>query len=230
MPHDVFVSYSSDDKPTADAVCATLESKGIRCWIAPRDILPGADWGGANVDAINASRVMVLVYSAKANDSPQIKREVERAVNRGLSVIPFRIQDVPMSTTLEYFMSMPHWLDALTPPLQQHLDRLADTTRLILERSGTILAAPPGGQTSTGRPAPPLTTSREIVEGIGRWVTRGHGVAHAGRSVRAALRSDGDSGTGQRSGDRDLDAGPGADRSTLAPAARRASDCGRSGE
>jgi hypothetical protein len=41
MPHDVFVSYSSDDKPTADAVCATLENKGIRCWIAPRDILPG---------------------------------------------------------------------------------------------------------------------------------------------------------------------------------------------
>ena len=173
MPHDVFVSYSSDDKPTADAVCATLESKGIRCWIAPRDILPGADWGGAIVDAINASRVMVLVYSAKANDSPQIKREVERAVNRGLSVIPFRIQDVPMSTTLEYFMSMPHWLDALTPPLQQHLDRLADTTRLILERSGTILAAPPGGQSSTERPAPPLTTSREIVQGIGRWVTGG---------------------------------------------------------
>lgn len=172
MPHDVFVSYSSDDKPTADAVCATLESKGIRCWIAPRDILPGADWGGAIVDAIHASRVMVLVYSAKANDSPQIKREVERAVNRGLTVIPFRIQDVPMSTTLEYFMSMPHWLDALTPPLQQHLDKLADTTRLLLERSGTILAAPPGGQTSTGRPAP-LTTSREIVQGIGRWVTGG---------------------------------------------------------
>lgn len=173
MPHDVFVSYSSDDKPTADAVCATLENRGIRCWIAPRDILPGTDWGGAIVDAINASRVMVLVYSAKANDSPQIKREVERAVNRGLAVIPFRIEDVPMSTTLEYFMSMPHWLDALTPPLQDHLKRLAETTRLILERSGAIRAEPPGGQTATARSAPPLTTSREIAQGIGRWVTGG---------------------------------------------------------
>ena len=80
MPHDVFVSYSSDDKPTADAVCATLENRGIRCWIAPRDILPGVDWGGAIIEAINPTRAMVLVYSAKANDSPQIKREVERAV------------------------------------------------------------------------------------------------------------------------------------------------------
>ena len=174
MPHDVFVSYSSGDKPTADAVCATLENKGIRCWIAPRDILPGVDWGGAIVDAINASRAMVLVYSAKANDSPQIKREVERAVHRGLSVIPFRIEDVPMSPTLEYFMSMPHWLDALTPPLQDHLDRLAETMRLILERSGVVLATPPAGQSTVPPPpARPLTTSRDVALGIGRWVTGG---------------------------------------------------------
>jgi biotin transporter BioY len=174
MPHDVFVSYASDDKPTADAVCATLENKGIRCWIAPRDILPGIDWGGAIVDAIHASRVMVLVYSAKANDSGQIKREVERAVNGGLTVIPFRIEDVPMSRTLEYFMSMPHWLDALTPPLQDHLDRLAETVRIILERDGAVLASPPGGQTTASTPpGRPLTTSRDIARRIGRWMTGG---------------------------------------------------------
>ena len=170
MPHDVFVSYSSGDKPTADAVCATLERKGIRCWMAPRDILPGVDWGGAIVDAINASTVMVLVYSARANDSPQIKREVERAVHRGLPIIPFRIEDVPMSKTLEYFMSMPHWLDALTPPLQDHLDRLAETTRLILERAGPVLPPPPRGSATESPPVvQPLTTSRGIAREIGRW-------------------------------------------------------------
>jgi biotin transporter BioY len=174
MAHDVFVSYSSDDKPTADAVCATLENNGIRCWIAPRDILPGVDWGGAIIEAINASRLMVLVYSAKANESQQIKREVERAVNRGLPVIPFRIEDVPMSTTLEFFMSMPHWLDALTPPLQVHLDRLAQTTKVILERDGRTVSAPPTEQATTRpRPPRPLTTSRDIATGIGRWVTGG---------------------------------------------------------
>ena len=172
MPHDVFVSYASDDKPTADAVCATLENRGIRCWIAPRDILPSMDWGGAIVDAISASRVMVVVYSAKANDSPQIKREVERAVNRGLAVIPFRIEDVPMSKTLEFFMSMPHWLDALTPPLQSHLDRLADTTGVILESAGVVLAQPPGRETVPPPPRP-AATSEDIVRGISRWMTAG---------------------------------------------------------
>lgn len=171
MPHDVFVSYSSDDKPTADAACATLENRGIRCWIAPRDVLPGMDWGAAIIDAISSCRIMVLVYSAKANDSQQIKREVERAVNRGVAVIPFRIEDVPMSKTLEYFISTPHWLDALTQPLQQHLDRLADTTALILEQAGVELATPPAGQKPA--PAQPVTSSREVMRGIGRWATGG---------------------------------------------------------
>jgi TIR domain len=62
MAHDVFISYSAKDKTTADGVCATLEAKGIRCWIAPRDILPGMDWGEAIIEAINGSRVIVLVF------------------------------------------------------------------------------------------------------------------------------------------------------------------------
>ena len=70
MPHDVFISYSSKDKVYADAVCARLESEGIRCWIAPRDILPGMHWGGAIVEAIESARLMVLLFSSHANASP----------------------------------------------------------------------------------------------------------------------------------------------------------------
>jgi len=132
MAHDVFVSYSTKDKPTADAICAALEANGIRCWIAPRDILPGSDWGEAIIDAIHACRAMVLVFSGSSNASSQIKREIERAVNVGIPVLPFRIEDVLPSKTLEYFISTQHWLDALTPPLEQHLQYLATTMRAIL--------------------------------------------------------------------------------------------------
>ena len=141
MSHDVFISYSSKDKMTADAVCATLESKGIRCWIAPRDILPGMDWGEAIIDAINTTRVFVLVFSSNANESRQIKREVERAVSKGIPVIPLRIEDVPLSKSLEYFISSPHWLDAMSPPVEKHLNYLADTVKLLLNR-GTPNAQP----------------------------------------------------------------------------------------
>jgi ABC-type amino acid transport substrate-binding protein len=123
--HDVFISYSHHDKPEADAVCSRLEAQGIRCWIAPRDVVPGEEWGAAIVDAIRSSRVMVVVFSQHANTSPQIRREVERAVIAEVVLIPFRIEDVAPERGLEFFLGTPHWLDALTPPLEAHLERLA---------------------------------------------------------------------------------------------------------
>lgn len=138
MAHDVFISHSSTDKPIADAVCATLESRGIRCWIAPRDILPGTGWGEAIIDGINESKLMVLVFSSNANKSPQITNEVERAVHKGLPIIPFRVEDIRPSKSLEFFISTPHWLDALTFPLEQHLGRLAETIKLLLSKLHNI--------------------------------------------------------------------------------------------
>ncbi|HSZ19470.1 MAG TPA: DUF4185 domain-containing protein [Candidatus Acidoferrum sp.] len=134
MAHDVFVSYASADKTVADAVCATLESHGIRCWIAPRDVLPGIHYGEAIIDAIHECRIMVLVFSSKANISGHIPKEIERAVSQGVTVMPLRIEDVAPAKSLDYFIGSVHWLDALTPPLEVHLQRLAANVKTLLSR------------------------------------------------------------------------------------------------
>jgi hypothetical protein len=134
MAHDAFISYSSKDKPTADAVCATLELNGVRCWIAPRDVTPSMEWGECIIDAIEECRIMVLVFTADADASPQIRREVERAVNHGVPILPFRIEDVMPGKALEYFIGNVHWLDALTTPMEKHLQDLAGTTKMLLAR------------------------------------------------------------------------------------------------
>src|SRR6202043_2520076 len=141
MAHDVFVSYSSKDKPKADAICAFLGSHGCRCWVAALDIFPGSDWGASIIEAINGARVMVLVFSANANASLQIKREVERAVNKGIPVIPLRIEDVVPTASLEYFISTPHWLDAFAPPLEKHLQYLAEVVQKLV--GGPEVSIPP---------------------------------------------------------------------------------------
>jgi hypothetical protein len=144
MAHDIFISYSSKDKPVADAVCARLESRAIRCWIAPRDVPPGANYGGAIIDAIQGSRVMVLVLSASANVSPHIPNEIERAVSYGVAILPFRIEDVKPAKSLDLFIGSVHWLDALTPPLERHLDRLADSaSKLLSDRTHPDPPPPP---------------------------------------------------------------------------------------
>jgi TIR domain len=156
MSHDAFISYSSRDKATADATCAALEASGVRCWIAPRDITPGIEWGEAIIDGINQSRVLILIFSANANESPQIRREIERAVGKGIPIIPFRIQDIAPTRSLEYFIGAVHWLDALTPPLQIHLRRLVDTVKALLQIDPT----PPPIVSSSIAPGSPVAWTR----------------------------------------------------------------------
>jgi sugar lactone lactonase YvrE len=129
---DVFISYSNKDRNVANAVCATLEGRKIRCWIAPRDVGYGKDWPSAIIEALNKSRIFVLVFSDSSNKSRQTMREVERAVNKGMPIIPFRIEDVEPTGGMALLISIPHWLDAITPPLEKHLQKLADTIQLLL--------------------------------------------------------------------------------------------------
>ena len=47
-----------------------LESNGVRCWIAPRDVTPGMEWSECIIDAIEECRVMVLVFYDSTQMSP----------------------------------------------------------------------------------------------------------------------------------------------------------------
>lgn len=131
--HDAFFSYSTLDRAVALALCEGIEQAGIRCWIAPRNILPGRDWPEAIVEAINAARVVVLLFSSNANASAQVLREVERAVSKGIPIVPVRIENVVPTGSMEYFLGAQHWLDAFDPPLDVHVGRAADAVRAILD-------------------------------------------------------------------------------------------------
>ena len=124
MAREVFVSYSQPDYDCAMQLVTRVEQEGINCWIAPRDIAPSADWAAEIIDAIANSRTMILVFSASSNESPQVRREVERAVHKQVSILPFRIENVLPSKSLEYFLSSQHWMDAFPPPREAHYARL----------------------------------------------------------------------------------------------------------
>ena len=154
MGHDVFLSHSHVDKVFADAICHKLEAHGIRCWVAPRDIRPSEDWAEAIINAMEAAKVLVLVFSSASNSSPQVRREVERAVNKGLHVLPFRIENVPLSKSLEYFISTNHWLDAIDGNLEFHLDQMRDCI-------ATLLKTPPQDPPPRPPAAPQLAPRAE---------------------------------------------------------------------
>ena len=67
-----------------------VREHGIRCWIAPRDVPAGSEWAEAIIDAIEHAIVMVLIFSTHSNESRQVRREIELAVSRGLTIMPIR--------------------------------------------------------------------------------------------------------------------------------------------
>src|ERR1051325_6549390 len=151
MARDVFISHSAQDKTVAEAICTALENAAIRCWVAPRDVRPGRSFPGEITRAIQQSKVMVLIFSRHSNNSEQVLREVQLAVDSHLPIVRFRIEDVPLTDDLRYYLSTPHWLDALTRPVSKHIPRLELAVKELLEqaaeddgaKAAVVTSAPP---------------------------------------------------------------------------------------
>jgi hypothetical protein len=155
MP-DVFISYASPDRAIANATVAALEARGISCWIAPRNIGAGDTWMDAIVDAIAQCRAMVLILSAAANRSNEVKREVNLANgNAALTVVPLRIEPILPSGGLAYYLNSLHWRDASERPIAPHLEALATAMAAFLAGETAALAGigPPPRRAVAGREA-----------------------------------------------------------------------------
>jgi len=156
MPADVFISHSNTDKNIAEAICHQLETAGIRCWIAPRDIEFGADWTAGITQGIASCKVFVLVFSDSANTSDHVRREVAKAFSLGLAVIPFRTEEVVPNRSLSYFLETVHWLDAFPSP-ENYFGALADQIkRLLTQASGAESGTQPAQSEMVAAKAPPV--------------------------------------------------------------------------
>jgi TolB-like protein len=122
----VFISYASQDAAVAAALVETLERHGIPCWIAPRDVKPGAQYADAIVRAINEAKAVVLVLSGSAVSSSHVAREVERAASKHKPVIAFRIDSAPLVPALEYFLSESQWIDVVKLGMPAALAKLSE--------------------------------------------------------------------------------------------------------
>ena len=122
--HDVFISYSFSNKHTADAICHYFEARDLRCWYAPRDVDAAKDFRAEIMNAIASSKCFVLVYTKDSNHSRDVMNEITAAFNAKIPILPLRIEDVEMEPALAYYLNGIHWLDALTPPMENNIRTL----------------------------------------------------------------------------------------------------------
>ena len=151
MP-DIFVSYASADRDAAFRIVGFLEGQGIHCWVAPRDVAPGVEYGHAIINAIEQCKALVLVLSDQSNDSQFVRKEVERAVSKTKVVLPVRIREVTPSGSLEFYISSAQWVDAWKTPMEQHLMPLVAAIKAMNAPDSAPVRSTPMPATATSQP------------------------------------------------------------------------------
>ena len=116
MKYDVFISYSSKDQKMVEAICAYLEQRRIRCFVAYRDIPKGVSWAERIVEALDESGMMLVAFTENFNASNEVNREIELACNDKKPILTFRLSDTAFAGAKKYFLQNLNWLDAFPEP------------------------------------------------------------------------------------------------------------------
>ncbi len=107
----VFISHSSRDAESAEEVCRLLEKAGHTCFIAPRDIPSGKEYAQEILLGIERSQAVLLMLSVNSNSSPHVLREIEHAVSRSLPIVVYKMEDVKLTKSMEYFLMTHQWMN-----------------------------------------------------------------------------------------------------------------------
>jgi hypothetical protein len=158
---DIFISYSSGDEAVARELRGYLDAAGYSCWMAPDDVAGPDPWAKQIIRAIETSRSMVVLISAKSNASEHVGREVELATSRHRPVLPVRIEDVQYDATLEYFLAGTQRVDAHAGALATHRDRILRQLAAIVPKPAAADAPPP----PESAPLDPLPTPVPVPPG-----------------------------------------------------------------
>jgi hypothetical protein len=142
MEKQVFISYSKEDRDTADRIAFVLLTRNIGCWIDHRDIKPGDIWPSHIPEAIEKSQVVVLIFSAAANRSKWVEREINHAFTEHKTIIPFRIGNVTPQGTFKLLKSNAQWQEASNPPRPVDIEALAKVVKEHLDKLKPMLVAP----------------------------------------------------------------------------------------
>ena len=127
--YELFFSYSTKDQEAAFQIVDHLESRDVKCWIAPRDIPTAQSWAGAIIEGLNRCPFFLILLTEHSNASKQVLREVERAIDKGMTVIPVILSDVEQSADLQYYLSTIQWLDAREDSLESCAEQIVEIVR-----------------------------------------------------------------------------------------------------
>lgn len=164
---NVFISYAKEDAASAIQLCQATERMGVKCWIAPRDVLPGDEWTDAIEQALRNCTAIVVLVSVNSQKSIHVKREITEAITCDKRVFPYRIDSVPISGGFAYLLSTVQWVDKSRTSVESFAEQLK---RVLEGRPAPVLTVRPKPQTTT---APEFSNLDELTRNRSRFSVRG---------------------------------------------------------
>ena len=166
-----FLSHPSAISVEANLLVTALEDRGVKCWIAPRDIPPGSHYGEEIVAAIRETEAFVILISADSSRSPHVLRELELAVNLHKSIIPVRLDDAPLSDSLTYHLTTVQWVTTDRAELRADSGKIAE--KIIRGQGGPVTGPSAGQRSAKSRQTSAwvwIIVAAALLAGVGGWL------------------------------------------------------------
>lgn len=155
----IFISHSSHDAERASGICSVLEGGGHSCFIAPRDIRPGREYAEEIINGISGADILLLMLSEQSNQSPHVLREVERAGSSRIPIIVYKLEEVALTKSMEYFLMTNQWIDGTEDPGYQNVSEA-------FRNQPDLKASPADKERLDGRPPERVSRKRGGWSGI----------------------------------------------------------------
>jgi hypothetical protein len=144
-----FINYASQDAAVANSLVEALEQLGVRCWIAPRDMIPGSLYADGIVRAINGAKMYLSSFCRNMRvGSALVGKEIERASSKRRPIIAIHTDSAQLTPAFEYFLSASQWIELGPGGTDAAAARLVEAVRRHLDPS----VAPPAPISAAATP------------------------------------------------------------------------------
>ena len=140
--YDIFISYSSHDIESVMSLCNYIEQHNLRCFVAHRDIPRGVVWARSIVEAIESSRMMIVVFSKAFNESEQVDREIELACEAKMPILSVKLTTDQYTGAKRYYLNNINWINAFPNPSYVYADVLHSISTLLGENQDNTIRTP----------------------------------------------------------------------------------------
>lgn len=120
-PKKVFISYSRKDSQMADAIRDVLAADAIETFVDREGIKGAEDFTQRLTQEIHKSDLLLFLASANSFDSKFVKKELLYAIDCGIKILPYFVDDAPLPEYIKFLIGDVNWLKASDCPVGPEL-------------------------------------------------------------------------------------------------------------